>query len=208
MNNGAEARDEDLLRRLAAGDEEAFHAFYLRHQGPLYRYALHMTGRAEAAEEVIQESFLTVMREAGKFDPALGVPGAFLFGIARNHVRRLLEADGRYLNLGEEELDKPAGQPFSPRALEEESLTDRLARAELGAQVRQAVLSLPEHYREVVTLCDLEEMEYEEAAAVLDCPVGTVRSRLNRARELLLGKLRAALAEKKVAARVPVRGTR
>jgi RNA polymerase sigma-70 factor (ECF subfamily) len=202
MNNGAEARDEDLLRRLAAGDEGAFRTFYLRHQGPLYRYALHMTGRAEAAEEVIQESFMTVMRQARKYDPDRGVPAAFLFGIARNHVHRLLETEGRYLNLGEEEPETPAGQPFSSYGVEEGDLTDQLARAELTTQVRQAVLSLPEHYREVVTLCDLEEMGYEKAAAVLECPVGTVRSRLNRAREMLLGKLRVALGVTKAAAKV------
>jgi RNA polymerase sigma-70 factor (ECF subfamily) len=68
---------------------------------------------------------------------------------------------------------------------------DELARNETIATVRQAVLALPSHYREVVVLCDLHEMSYAEAAEVLRCAVGTVRSRLHRARALLIQKLRA-----------------
>jgi RNA polymerase sigma factor (sigma-70 family) len=58
--------------------------------------------------------------------------------------------------------------------------------------LREAILTLPDHYREPVTLCDLEGKSYSEAAALLECPVGTVRSRLNRARSILLDKLRPA----------------
>ena len=65
-----------------------------------------------------------------------------------------------------------------------------VTRKETIDSVRKAVLSLPEHYREVVVLCDLQEMDYAEAAAALGCAVGTVRSRLHRARAMLLEKLR------------------
>ena len=65
-----------------------------------------------------------------------------------------------------------------------------LVQQETIDRVRQAVLSLPENYREVVTLCDLQEMSYEEAASLLGCAVGTIRSRLHRARSLLMEKLR------------------
>ncbi len=198
MSDAAEVREELLIERLAAGDEEAFRSLYRRHQQPLYRYALHMTGRHEAAEEVVQEAFMVLIREGRKFDPSRGSLSAFLFGIARNHVHRLLEADGRYQGLPEEGVEGLAGQGFASFGLEDSDLTDRLARAELSARVREAVLSLPEHYREAVTLCDLEELGYEQAAAILHCPVGTIRSRLNRAREMLAEKLRIALAPKPV----------
>ena len=69
---------------------------------------------------------------------------------------------------------------------------DGLERAEIGEMLREAVLKLPDHYREPITLCDLEGKSYSEAAVLLDCPVGTVRSRLNRARSILLEKLRPA----------------
>ena len=66
--------------------------------------------------------------------------------------------------------------------------------------MRQAIATLPENYREVVVLCELEEMSYEEAAAALDCPLGTVRSRLHRARALLLEKLREPVMVRGLAA--------
>ena len=68
---------------------------------------------------------------------------------------------------------------------------DELTRSELIEGVRQAVLALPQHYRETVVLCDLHELSYQETAAVLGCAVGTVRSRLHRARALLVERLRS-----------------
>jgi RNA polymerase sigma-70 factor, ECF subfamily len=192
MKDVAEVPDEVLLRRLAVGDEDAFQVFYARHHGPVFRFALHMTGRAEAAEEVVQEAFMALLREARKFDPSRGAAPAFLFGIARNHVHRLLDSDGRYLAFPEEGPD--AAQPAAGFAVHTPDFSGEIERAEISAQVRRAVLSLPERYREVITLCDLEEMGYERAATILACPIGTVRSRLNRAREMLAGKLRVVLA--------------
>ena len=189
MPNRAEPRDEELLRRMRIGDDEAFRLFYLRHQRPIYRFALHMTGRPEAAEEVVQEAFMTLIRETAKFDSARGTPQAFLFGIARNHVRRLVESDSRFVAFGDDDLHVRAGQPSLSYGLGE-SLSDDLARAEIIERVRRAVLALPAHYREAVSLCDLEGLEYAAAAKTLDCPIGTLRSRLARAREMLVAKLR------------------
>ena len=78
MPDSVEPRDIELLRRLSSGDEGAFLEFYRRHQGGVYRYAVHMTGRPEAAADVVQETFLTLIRQAGKFDEEKGAPGAFL----------------------------------------------------------------------------------------------------------------------------------
>jgi RNA polymerase sigma-70 factor (ECF subfamily) len=196
MPDRAEPRDEDLLRRMKAGDDDAFRSFYLRHQRPIYRFALHMTGRPESAEEVVQEAFMTLIRESAKFDPARGTPQAFLFGIARNHVRRLAESDGRFVTLADDELQNRAGHASLSYGLGE-SLSDDLARAEMIDCVRRAVLALPAHYREVVSLCDLQGFDYAAAAKALDCPIGTVRSRLARAREMLVAKLRPAPASLK-----------
>lgn len=198
MKDAAEVPDEVLLRRLAEGDEEAFRVFYARHHGPVFRFALHMTGRAEAAEEVVQESFMALLREARKYDPGRGAAPAFLFGIARNHVHRLLDADGRYIAFPEEGPD--GARPAAGFAVHAPDFSGEIERAEISTQVRRAVLSLPERYREVITLCDLEEMDYERAALILACPIGTVRSRLNRAREMLAGKLRVVLAAPKSSA--------
>ncbi len=200
----AEPRDIELMRRLSAGDEDAFLEFYRRHQGGLFRFALHMSGRPESAADVVQETFLTLIRHSAKFDQEKGSPGAFLYGIARNHLRKLHERESRYVQLLEEgESSRSSdwkavpghanGNGHSPVNLPKaETVLEGLERTEIEDLLRDAVLTLPEHYREPVTLCDLEGKSYNEAAALLECPVGTVRSRLNRARSILLEKLRPA----------------
>jgi RNA polymerase sigma-70 factor, ECF subfamily len=200
MPDLVEPRDIELMRRLSTGDEGAFLEFYRRHQGGVYRYAVYMTGRPEAAADVVQETFLTLIRQAGKFDEERGAPGAFLFGIARNHVRKLQEKESRYVALGDEAGDgsreigvggNHAAKGHHPaKSSDTETVLEGLERAEAIQRLRDAVLTLPEHYREPITLCDLEGKSYEEVSTLLACPVGTVRSRLNRARSILLEKLR------------------
>ncbi len=204
MAESVETRDVELLRRLAAGDDDAFLEVYHRHQAGLFRYAVHMTGSPESAADVVQETFLTLIRPTGNYDPAKGTPAAFLFGIARNHLRKLREKEGRYVPLSEELAQglsagengdswRTNGNSHSPpRHGQAEIILEGLERAQISELLRDAILTLPDHYREPVTLCDLEGKSYGEAAILLECPVGTVRSRLNRARSMLLDKLRPA----------------
>jgi RNA polymerase sigma-70 factor (ECF subfamily) len=188
MERPDERSDTDLLARARGGDEDAFVALYRRRQGPVFRFALRMTGSAAAAEEVTQEVFLTLVREPDRYDASLGPLAAFLFGVARNLALRRgdrgrtfvpIDRDGADLNVHENLVDRrdPHGE---------------LDRAERIDRVRRAVMALPAHYREVVVLCDLEEVSYADAADALGCSVGTVRSRLHRARALLVEKLRAS----------------
>ena len=177
--------DGELLQRALDGDEESFAALYRRRQGPVYRFALQMSGRRTVAEEVTQEVFMAVIHEGGRFDARRGSVLAYLLGIARNQVRRCLERDRFYVPI-EDETEVES----SPWIAREDTLGD-LTRGETIESVRQAVLALPANFREVVVLCDLHEMSYMEAAAALDCAVGTVRSRLHRARGMLLEKLKA-----------------
>src|ERR1700730_11881741 len=170
MADTVETRDIELIRRLAAGDEDAFLEFYRRHQVGVYRYALHMSGHPEAAADVVQETFLTLIRHAGKFDEERGAPGAFLYGIARNHVRKLHEREGRYVALAEDPADVHGserngqqsghngnGNGYHPaRPGDTDTFFDGIERAEIAGMLREAILTLPEHYREPVTLCDLE----------------------------------------------------
>jgi len=85
-----EEKPDALLKRAAKGDEQAFLLLYQRHQAPLYRYALRMTGSPWAAEEVVQEVFLLLIREPQKYQAERGELGAFLFGVARNRVLKHL----------------------------------------------------------------------------------------------------------------------
>jgi RNA polymerase sigma-70 factor (ECF subfamily) len=181
--------DEELLRRMAGGEEEAFTAFYRRWQAPIYRFALQMSGDRQLAEEVTQDVFLELIRGVGRFDAARGAVRSWLFGAARHQAARRMRAERRYAAIE----DGAEGDTAEPGLAAAGALGD-LARDQLRESVRQAVLSLPAHYREAVVLCDLQEVSYEEAARVLECAVGTVRSRLSRARALLAGKLRAYAA--------------
>jgi RNA polymerase sigma-70 factor (ECF subfamily) len=88
-------------------------------------------------------------------------------------------------------LDDPDGD-YAERATEERDVLSDLAHGERIETLRKAVLALPPAYREVVVLCDLHERDYAEAASVLGCAIGTVRSRLHRARALLAEKMRAS----------------
>lgn len=207
MADTGETHDNILMHRLSAGDEAAFLEFYRRHQGGVYRYALHMTGRPDFAAEVVQETFLTLIRHGAKFDEQKGTAAAFLFGVARNHVRKLQEKESRYVAFPERSSDGGAdwqaiegqgnGNGHGGSGRNPKNIHDELEREESARRLREAVLTLPEHYREPITLCDFEGKSYEEAAALLDCPLGTVRSRLNRARSILLERLRPAGPERK-----------
>ena len=83
--------DEQLLAQALAGEEEAFAALYHRRQGPIFRFALHMSGSTQIAEEVTQDVFIFLLQRGRDFDPQRGALGAYLFGVARNYVRRALE---------------------------------------------------------------------------------------------------------------------
>ena len=178
--------DSELLRSMLAGDEEALALLYRRRQGSVYRFALQMSGSKAIAEDVTQEVFLFLIREGHVFDPERGSVSAFLLGVARNHVLRRLRVEQFLAPLGDDSDDDV---PFLHATTDLCPLED-LTRAETIESVRKAVLSLPPKYREVVVLCELQEVSYGESAEILGCAIGTVRSRLHRARALLLAKLR------------------
>jgi RNA polymerase sigma-70 factor (ECF subfamily) len=180
--------DDELLVRIAAGDASAFTTLFRRRQADVYRVALLMTGLPAAAEDVTQEVFMVVMRDAARYEAGRSSVTAWLCGIARNHARRWLEREGRIVPLHDDSEAEMPGTAVHPDPIGDLASTERLN------ALRQAVLSLPLRYREVVVLCDLEEISYADAAAALDCAVGTVRSRLHRARALLAAKMRARLA--------------
>jgi RNA polymerase sigma-70 factor, ECF subfamily len=199
VTHKADIPDDRLLRRMLAGDEQAFTELYRRKHASIYRFALHMSGNPALAEDVTQEVFMALIREPGRFDATRGSLSAFLFGIARNHLRKRWEQERRLIPMtGEaDELDDYAqmaargnGQMHKPGF----SFVDQFESRDTVGLVRRAISTLPASYREVVVLCELEEMSYEEAAAALACPVGTVRSRLHRARAILLDKLREGYA--------------
>lgn len=189
MMNSINPSEGELLRRMAAGDEQAFTVIYRRHQGAIYRFALLMSGSAAIAEDVTQEAFMVLMREAHLYDPARGTLSAYLYGIARNYVLRRLKRDSFFVSLIHEAED---GEeiPLATLIADDDPFSN-FSRNEMTRLVRQSVLALPPRYREVIVLCDFQELSYADAAQVLGCAVGTVCSRLHRGHALLFEKLRA-----------------
>lgn len=184
--------DEELLSAALAGDERAFAELYRRWQGPMFRFARQMCGADGGAEDVVQEVFVALIENGQQFDPARGPLAAYLYGVARHQARRRLRSDGRYTALDEErgdaEDDTAIGGALVDLDMDAGTALDRRLSIDL---VHRLVLTLPVAYREALVLCDLHELGYAEAAAVLGCPVGTVRSRLHRARALLADKVKS-----------------
>ena len=179
--------DEELLSRMLNGQEEAFDVLYDRRDGLVYQFALRMTGSAALAEDATQDVFMALIRSGHLFEPTRGTLTKYLLGMTRNRVLTLLERERYLVPFLEEEGE--AEISLAEQMIVQTDPLDELARAERIEALRQAILTLPVHYREVVVLCNLEEVSYEVAAGVIGCPVGTVRSRLNRARALLAEKL-------------------
>jgi RNA polymerase sigma-70 factor, ECF subfamily len=178
--------DFELLKQSLKGNEDGFLLLYDRLKEPLFRYAFYMTMSQAAAEEVTQEAFLVLLKNGHRFRPEKGDLIGFAFGITRNLVQRFKKRQRLYEELpGDEALDK-----LSSSQRQITGLSRQVIRSQDIETIRIAIRSLPDHYRQVVVLCDLCELTYSEVASRLQCPVGTIRSRLNRAHALLARKLR------------------
>ncbi len=178
----ADPPDADLVSRARAGDRTAFEAIYRRHAPALYRFAVSLSRSVSVAEDVVHDVFLTFMGDLGRYDGSRAPLAAYLFGIARNHLRSRTRRERRHVEL--------EGEPEVPRSRED--LVGDLAGTQRRSALRVALAALPVPYREAIVLCVLQEMKYEEAARILSVPVGTVRSRLHRARQMLSDRLHRA----------------
>jgi RNA polymerase sigma-70 factor (ECF subfamily) len=177
--NAERNRDRDLLRRFCGGDRDAFTTIYRAHHAAVFRFALHMTADRMKAAEATQDLFVWLIQHPDDFDAERGELGSFLIGVTRKLLQRRQHNERRLVSLTEAGAD-PEYRYYSQDTREAES-----------TELRNAIAALPERYREAVVLCDLEEKSYEDAASILDCAIGTVRSRLHRARGLLARKLKS-----------------
>lgn len=165
------------------GDAEAFRQLFEAHHAAMFRFAYRLTNSIDAAEDVTQECFLGLMRRS-KFDEARGSLRPYLYGIVRNLVRQRERAKHREVEWNEEAAE----------------CADPIASEELTAIVQAAICALPPLQREVIALCEFEDLSLEEAAAIVGADIGTVKSRLHRARE----GLRRRLAPYRSHIRVPL----
>jgi RNA polymerase sigma-70 factor (ECF subfamily) len=178
-----DASDADLLRRVRGGSPAALQPLYQRHGGAVYRFALLWSGSPAIAADVTQDVFVHLLTHPCDFDPARGRLPAYLCGIARNFVRRQL-ALPVHDPLPEDD-DDDAGLTLAV----DDAPLDRLLRAADLERLRRAIALLPPPYREALILVELHDCSYAEAAAQCGCALGTIRSRLARARALLAASL-------------------
>ncbi|MBZ5632894.1 MAG: sigma-70 family RNA polymerase sigma factor [Acidobacteriia bacterium] len=146
-----------------------FRAVFEQNKDAVYRFAWRMCGSAPVAEDIAQEVFLTLLRQPGRFDPARGALRSFLLAVARNLALKRWRDASRLDELDDHFVTPPAD----------------LERRETADAVGAAVASLPPLQREVLILAEYEELSLEEIARAVDAEVGTVKSRLHRARENL-----------------------
>jgi RNA polymerase sigma-70 factor (ECF subfamily) len=179
--------DEALVARAAAGDREAFGALVRRHQRPLIGFLFRMTGNRDAAADLAQDVFIKVYQSLGSFDPTYRFT-TWLYRIASNwaidHLRR---RHPRTCPLGPTTDDD---QPPAPEvAGHDPSPDDMLRLRELESRLEVAIEGLPPAYRQLILLRHRQHLRYDEIARATRLPIGTVKNRIFRAREILRAKL-------------------
>jgi RNA polymerase sigma-70 factor (ECF subfamily) len=179
--------DQDLARRCAGGDEDAWRAFVSRFQRKVWNVAFQFTGRADEAEELSQEIFLHLLGALRTFDTSGSLPG-WLQRVARNYA---IDHYRKRRREREKVLDGEESEEMVAAARDERARHDPyrvLEEKDLAAFLRRAIGRLPAELGEAVILRDLQDMSYEDMANALGIPLGTVKSRINRGR-LELAKL-------------------
>jgi RNA polymerase sigma-70 factor (ECF subfamily) len=180
-NPSLEEEDDEWLGLMMSGEERGFVSLYQKYQARIYRFSFQIAGVRHLAEEVTQETFLALIRAPHKYQRERGPLLLYLFGIARNLVWKSMRKDWLFFTHPDHEVIEAVSVP---------DLATDLDKQEQVTQVRRAVVRLPKKYREVIVLCSMQELSYEAAARVLGCSIGTVRSRMHRAKQLLLRKLK------------------
>lgn len=173
--------DEALLHDMRNGHRAAFSTLYQRHHAALFRYAILRCGSAANAADVVQEVFLKLLSDRLNYDSTRGALRFYLFGVAR---KLALQWDGDpntgcYDSEDHEEDWEPEVACAAPGPLE------RLLQDQVAEQARLAIAHLAPHYRDVLILFEMQELSYQEIADICQINVGTVRSRLARARQFL-----------------------
>jgi RNA polymerase sigma-70 factor, ECF subfamily len=179
MNDGA--AEAELLLRAGRGDEAAFLLLYERHRTPVFRFACRVLGSAQQAEDVTQECFLSILRRPEAFQAERASLRTYLCAIARHLALKLLRKRGQETVVDDPPEEAAGGGP----AAGGRDPLSRVIEEEAAEAVRTAVLALPPLQREAVVLFEYQDMSLADVASVCEVDVGTVKSRLHRARERL-----------------------
>lgn len=188
-------READLLlvERVQSGDREAFGLLVSKYQRKLLRLVMRLVRDPAEAEDVTQEAFIKAYRALPNFrgDSAFYT---WLYRIGVNTAKNWLVANGRRMPLMSEIVDDDTEGIEEGILLRDDATPDRvLMSRQIGETVNSAMDALPEDLRTAISLREIEGLSYEEIAQVMDCPIGTVRSRIFRAREAIATRLRPLL---------------
>ncbi len=189
-NDSALESDANLIEKAATGDLEAFNQLVLRYQNLAYSHAYGMLGNPAQAEDATQESFIKAFQAINTFRGASF--RAWLLKIVTNSAYDVLRRSHRHPTQPLLPEDENGEEIESAAWLVDPSadVQEVVEQQELSQQVYQALGELPEAFRSVLTLIDVNEMDYTEAAQALNIPLGTVKSRLARARLQMQQKLK------------------
>jgi len=183
--------DDTLLERVKKGDKTAFELFYNKHKRVILNYAYRMIGDRPCAEEITQETFVKAYVNISRYVPQ-GKPLNWIYRIAGNLCRNFLR-DKKYEPRLSLDAKLPEDEKLSYKDVigaDKETPRDAVIMKEQDKLIQTNIALLPVKYREVVTLCDMQGYSYEEAAEILKCRIGSVGSRLSKARGLLAKGLR------------------
>jgi RNA polymerase sigma-70 factor (ECF subfamily) len=189
---GRQSGGQASALRTAANRSE-FEALALPHLDSLYRTALRMARNPDEAEDLVQETFMKAFRSFATFEPETNFR-AWLFKILTNsYINRYRKQQGNPARtsledvsafLASDEAEESTIEPTEAPALVEAAMSERF-----DQEVKHALDELPEEFRQVVVMALVEDMSYKEIASALDCPLGTVMSRLYRGRQMLRKRL-------------------
>lgn len=171
-----EARE---LRSALSGDEAAFTALYRRHRAAVYRFAWLVTGSAAQAADITQDVFVELLSASSRYDGSRGSLAAYLCGIARFRAYRAADARMQSVEDFDAVLEAHVEHDAPPLP------SDRLERTRALQTLYAAIRKLPPVFRDVLILVELQQMSYAETAAIAGIELGTVRSRLSRAKAKL-----------------------
>jgi RNA polymerase sigma-70 factor (ECF subfamily) len=179
-----EASDEDLMFRYRDGEESAFAELVRRYRGKIVSTAYRVLGDAAKAEDVAQETFLRVHRNADRYR-SIAKFSTWIYTIALNVARNELRNTKRKRLVSLDAFGSdPDSEPATYDIPDESALPDQeVENAEIRVLFDRAIRRLPERYRAVFVLRDVDDLSYEEIAEILKLPKGTVKSRINRARQ-------------------------
>lgn len=184
------ATDEMLFSQVQRGDVHAFDTIVSRYKTRLYNCVYRMVHQSEAAEDLVQETFLRVYKNRNNYQATSNF-STWIYTIALNLARSELRKRKRrqFFSLNTASHEDSTSEGFD---LPDPSSgpDDHIEQSELGQAIQRAIDQLPIKYRTVIVLRDIEELSYEQISEIMECPTGTIKSRVNRARLRLQEMLR------------------